>query len=351
VRSARIIGAGLIGTSIGLALRRSGRWAVDFEDIDPSRVETARAMCVTDAAPGDVAVVIVAVPPRATADVCAAALERFPGAVVTDVCSVKSDLLQHLGGRGVPLDRFVGGHPMGGREVSGPESGRADLLDDRVWVLTPTGETSSAALDAVRDLITDCRALPLQMDADAHDAAVAVTSHVPQVLASALAALLLDLAPDQVRVSGQGLRDMTRLAGSDPLLWSQILSANAGPVHAALEQLTGRLQGLTTALAGGDGPAASAALIGAGREGRERIPGKHGGASSDYDVVPVLIADEPGQLAAVFVAAGAAGFNLEDVRIDHVLGRPSGLVEVAVRPGLGVALAAALRERGFDVRV
>lgn len=350
MRTARIIGAGLIGTSIGLALRRSGRWSIDFEDIDPSRLETARAMCAGESASGDVAVAIVAVPPRATADVCAAALARFPAAVVTDVCSVKSDLLHQLEGRGVPLDRFVGGHPMGGREVSGPESARADLLDDRVWVLTPAGSTTSGALDAVRDLVVDCRALPLQMDAEAHDAAVAVTSHVPQVLASTLAALLLDLAPDQVRVSGQGLRDMTRLAGSDPVLWSQILTANAGPVRAALQQLTGRLEGLTAALADGAGQTASAALIGAGREGRDRIPGKHGGASSDYDVVPVLVADEPGQLAAVFVAAGDAGFNLEDVRIDHVLGRPSGLVEVAVRPGLGAALATALRERGFDVR-
>jgi prephenate dehydrogenase len=218
-------------------------------------------------------------------------------------------------------------------------------------VLTPAPDTSGAALDIVQGLVTDCRALPLQMDAGAHDAAVAVTSHVPQVLASTLAALLLDLAPDQVRVSGQGLRDMTRLAGSDPALWSQILSANAGPVRAALEDFTGRLQALASALADGDGPMAAAALVGAGREGRDRIPGKHGGASSDYDVVPVLIADEPGQLAEVFVAAGAAGFNLEDVRIDHVFGRPSGLVEVAVRPGLGAALAAALRERGFDVRV
>lgn len=350
MKSALVIGAGLIGTSIGLALRRSGRWSVGFEDVDAGHAALARGLCESPASMDRPDVVLVAVPPRETAEVCAGALRRFPDAVVTDVCSVKSALLDDLTARGIPLRRFVGGHPMGGREVSGPESARADLLDDRVWVLAAADATDLGSIDCVRGLVADCRAVAVEMDAASHDAAVAITSHVPQVLASTLASLLLDLEPEQVRVSAQGLRDMTRLAGSDPALWAQILTLNADPVRTALNELTERLHALSDALSRIDGPEASAELIVAGREGRERIPGKHGGQSSEYDIVPVLIADEPGQLAAVFVAAGEAGFNLEDVRIDHVLGRPSGLVEVAVRPGLGAALIAALKGRGFDVR-
>lgn len=361
---AHIIGAGLIGTSIGLSLARAGGWVVSFEDVDADRVAVASTMCTSaasvepqqltvDSSGLPVDLVIVAVPPGVTAATCARALAEHPRAVVTDVCSVKAGPIGQLRALGASTARFVGGHPMGGREVSGPQGARADLLDDRAWVLTPTPDTAPAALALVQRVVRDCRAAAVVMDADEHDAAVAVTSHVPQVLSSALAELLLDLAPKQVQVSGQGLRDMTRIAGSDPALWSQILTANAGPVAEALREVADRIDGLAAALArpeSDDAASAAATLIERGRDGRERIPGKHGGQSADFDVVPVLIADEPGQLAQVFVAAGDAGFNLEDVRIDHVLGRPSGLVEVSVRSGLGPALTEALTARGFDVR-
>ena len=161
----------------------------------------------------------------------------------------------------------------------------------------------------------------------------------------------------EVEVSGQGLRDVTRIAGSDPSLWREILAANAGPVADVLSGVADDLDRVVAALrsiADGTDSDASGVVEDAlrrGRTGRSRVPGKHGATPADYATVPVQVADAPGELARLFTAAGEAGINLEDVRIEHVLGRPSGLVELAVRPENGARLAESLRDRGFDVRV
>ena len=167
----------------------------------------------------------------------------------------------------------------------------------------------------------------------------------------------MDGAAD-TRLSGQGLRDMTRIAASDPALWTQILTANAGPVADVLAPLGADLEALVTALreVAADGPESGPAadsinlVLRRGNEGRERIPGKHGATAVPTSALVVAVADQPGELARLFALAGEVGVNLEDVRIDHALGRPTGLVELTVAVTSAAELVTALRQRGWDVR-
>ena len=251
------------------------------------------------------------------------------------------------------LHRFVGGHPMAGREVAGPAGALPDLFRDRVWVLTPSGATDPERVEQVLEIIAALGAVPVELSAGEHDEAVALTSHTPQVLASLLAGRLLDADPDHVMVSGQGLRDSVRIAGSDPDLWAEILSANAGPVVGELRAIADGLQQLAERLDAGGERARAAAydVVANGRRGVARLPGKHGAAATArYRTLRVAVPDEPGALAALFSVAATAGVNLEDVRIEHALGRPTGLVELTVAQGLGDLLARTLVAGGWSLR-
>lgn len=344
-----IVGTGLLGTSIGQSLRRAGV-EVLLEDIDPSSAWTAAQMGAGTplAEDDDPRTVVVAVPPRHAGRVIAEAAARFPRATITDVTSVKARVLDEARAAGADMTRVVGGHPMAGREVAGAISARVDLFDDRFWIITPTVETGEDALMQVHRLITACGAYAIEMDPIEHDRAVALVSHTPQLVSSVLAAQLLDAKEEHVRVAGQGLRDMTRVAGSDPGLWVDILGANPEPVADALRQL---IAGLEDALVRVESGAGIDTVLEQGRAGRSRVPGKHGAAPEAYAVIAVMIADRPGELARLFTAAADADVSIEDVAIEHVLGRPSGLVELAVHPDASAVLRRALAEGGFDVRV
>ena len=343
-----VVGSGLLGASIGLALRRAGV-QVWLDDVDPDAVAEAVGRGAgepwrPDA--GDPRLVVVAVPPAAAGAAMARA-GAFPDATVTDVTSVKAEPLAAAVAAGADPGRLVGGHPMAGRETSGAAAARHDLFDDRVWVISPLAESDPERVETVRDLVVTCGAVPVVMAPEEHDRAVALTSHAPQLLSSLLAARLLDVDPEAVAVSGQGLRDMTRIAASDPALWRSILDANADSVADVLEAFAQDLDGVIARLRRHDDVADA---LTRGVEGRLRIPGKHGAAATAYDVVTAIVRDEPGQLASLFVAAGELGVNLEDVRIDHVLGRPSGLIELSVRPEVSARLREGLVSMGFDVR-
>jgi prephenate dehydrogenase len=356
--SVLVIGTGLIGTSVALALRRAG---VDvlLSDVDPAQLAVARdAGAGRELAEGDVpAVVLVAVPPRRAAAVLAAASDRWPDATLTDVTSVKDRVISEAVRAGADKVRLVGGHPMAGREVSGAAGARADLLDDRLWVVTPLDTSGIDHVRRVHRLVAACGALPVEMGLAEHDAAVALVSHTPQVLSSILAGQLVESDLDHVRIAGQGLRDMTRIAASNVAMWSDILAANAGPVADVLDGVIEDLQRTVAALRwleqqdGADrGAEAVEGVLSAGVEGQSRIPGKHGAAPSAYREISVIVADRPGELARLFVAVGDARVNLEDIRIEHVFGRPSGLVALFVRPEAGERLIEALAASGFDLR-
>lgn len=346
-----IVGTGLIGTSIGLSLRRAGV-EVLLDDVIPGQAIVARELGAGSVlSPDDrPSIVVVSVPPRHAAATIARVSREFPDAVITDVTSVKGAVLHEAIALGAEPARLVGGHPMAGREVSGATAARVDLLDDRLWILTP-GEASAESLSAVTDLVGACGALPVYMTPVEHDRAVALVSHAPQVLSSVLAGELVDADEAYVRVAGQGLRDMTRIAASDDQLWTDILSTNAGPVADVLDSIIARLTAARASLqSDGLGGEPITEVLRSGATGQRRIPGKHGGAAASYESVAVMLADAPGELARLFAAAGDEGINTEDVRIEHILGRPSGLVEVFVSPDRGEALRTALRARGFDVR-
>ena len=343
-----VVGSGLLGASIGLALRRAGV-QVWLDDVDADAVAEAVERGAGETwqpGAGEPRLVVVAVPPAAAGAAMAKA-GAFADATVTDVTSVKAEPLAAARAAGADPARLVGGHPMAGRETSGAAAARHDLFDDRVWVISPLPESDPGRVEAVRDLVVTCGAVPVVMAPEDHDRAVALTSHAPQLLSSLLAARLLDADPEAVAVSGQGLRDMTRIAGSDPGLWQAILDSNAESVADVLEAYAQDLDAVIARLRRRDDVADALAR---GVEGRLRIPGKHGAAATAYDLVPVIIKDEPGELARVFLAAGDLDVNLEDVRIDHVLGKPSGLVELSVRPEATGRLVEGLRSLGFDVR-
>ncbi|MFL6100728.1 MAG: prephenate dehydrogenase [Actinomycetales bacterium] len=358
----RVVGAGLLGTSLGLALRQQG---VDVELSDPSPTALALAADLgagrpaSPAAPGGAALVVVAAPPDVVAEVVAAELAAAPDAVVTDLASVKAGPLKALQDKGIELSRYVGSHPMAGRERSGAVAARADLFAGRPWVVCAHPASSAAALAAVRSLAVTVGALPTELDADAHDGAVALVSHVPQVLASLAAARLSRASEGALALSGQGLRDVTRIAASDPALWTQILGANAAAVgdvlravRADLDRVVEALEALAAETAetpARGARAAVAGLVAQGNAGERRIPGKHGAPHTSYAVVPVLVPDRPGELARLLHDVGAAGVNLEDLRLEHSQGQPVGVAEVLVVPAAAPTLVSALQERGWTV--
>ncbi|WP_062647156.1 prephenate dehydrogenase [Streptomyces maremycinicus] len=360
MRTALVIGTGLIGTSAALALAQRGV-VVHLTDHDPGQARTAAALGAgTDAEPeGPVDLAIVAAPPAHVAGVLADAMRRGVARGYLDVASVKGGPRRELEALGLDLSAYIGSHPMSGREKSGPLAATGDLFEGRPWVLTPTRDTDTEVLNLALELVSHCRAVPVVMDADAHDRAVALVSHMPHLVSSMVAARLEHAEEAAVRLCGQGIRDVTRIAASDPGMWIDILSANPGPVADLLTDVAADLEETVRSLrslqssddvkrrAGADGVQD---VLRRGNAGQVRVPGKHGAAPRAYEVVAVLIDDQPGQLARIFADAGQAGVNIEDVRIEHATGQQAGLVQLMVEPKSAVVLSSALRERGWAIR-
>ena len=351
----RIVGTGLIGTSLGIALSRAG-YAVVLTDPSPTATALARDLgagavaSVDDPAPD---VVVVAAPPDVAGQVVAQELGRWPSAVVTDVDSVKVAVLDQVRSLGGDLTRYVGSHPMAGRERSGAVAARGDLFDGRAWVVVPGDDSSPFAVETVRALAAAAGGTVSVMSPPDHDAAVAAVSHVPQLASSLVAGRLRELSDPAVALAGQGIRDVTRIAASDPQLWTQILAGNAGAVRAVLAEVHSELGEVIAALdtlTDGNGVGARevlARVVSRGNAGHARIPGKHGAAPTAYATVVVLVPDEPGELARLLHDVGDAGVNLEDLHLEHGLGQPFGLAEVSVLPAVAERLADELTSRGW----
>ncbi len=356
----RILGTGLIGTSVGLALSRQG-YDVTLWDPSPTAMGLARdlgagrlATAADDALGAEPEMVVVAAPPDVAGAVVAESLTRWPRAVVTDVASVKSAVLETVRASGADLFRYVGSHPMAGRERSGAVAARLDLFDGRAWVVVPHDGADPAAVALVARLASDAgAAVVTHMSAQAHDDAVAAVSHLPQLASSLVAAQLRGMSQQAVEIAGQGLRDVTRIAASEPGLWTQILAGNAASVRDVLVRLQGDLARVVEALdqvASGHSNGALEVLartISNGNAGHALIPGKHGAVPTAYGIVSVVVPDTPGNLARLLVDVGDIGVNLEDLRLDHGLGQPFGIAEVAVIPSAVESLAAELVRRGW----
>jgi prephenate dehydrogenase len=373
-----VFGTGLIGTSVALALRAKGA-EVWLSDRDEATAQLAADLGAGTVVPdlrdakGIADIAVLAMPPAAVAAALALGQEHGVADVYTDVASVKGLPVQQARELGCDLSSYVPGHPLAGRERHGPAAARADLFLGRTWALCPLPETSPAAVEAVTALVLACGADLVITDPETHDQWVALVSHVPHLVAAAMAARLAPsvVPADALRLAGQGLRDVTRIAAGDSTLWTQILSANAGPVAEVLGAVAVDLSAAADALrvsaappaCEGDlprphGPGVSAETPGAdvtdllerGQAGVARIPGKHGGQPRNFTVVQVVIPDQPGELARLFNAAGAAGVNIEDVRIEHSPGLPVGVAELSVRPEQAAALLDAMEAGGWPVR-
>ena len=348
-----IVGTGLVGTSLGLALSAADR-DVRLLDLDPDALATAVSLGAGSDEPSErVGCVVVAVPPVQVAPAVSAALAEHPEAVVTDVSSVKSAPLAQIRAAvdADAITRYVGGHPMAGSEQSGPAAASGELFRGRAWAVTPHPTSSPAAIRTVTELAAATGAGVVTLSPEEHDLAVARVSHLPHLL-SVLAAARLDDAPaDHLALTGQGLRDVTRVAAGDPAMWGQILNANATVVRGLLEGVRDDVDRLLAGLAGDSGdPGEVDAVLRRGLDGTRRIPAKHGGPAPAEAIVVVAVPDRPGELARLFADAGQSGVNVEDLRIDHDPGRPVGLVELVVRAGAADTLGDALVARGWPVQ-
>lgn len=356
-----VVGCGLLGTSVGLALQGSELSDVTVWDRDAEAVRiavTRGAGRVWDRAER-ARIAVVAVPPAATAEVLAELHQLNIAQTYTHVCSVQSHVQAEVEMLLADASRVVGGHPLAGREVGGAASGVLDLFVGRTWAVCPGRLSDSTAVAEVRHLAQACGAVPFEVEAEDHDAAVALLSHLPQVAATALAGLLTDQAERSVReLSGPGLADTTRLAAGSPALWAEVLEANAAHVAPQVHALAGALQALARVLdqlADRDDPSLGRAELQAkleqfllrGNAGRRLVPVKRGEVAGAFAGVRVELSDEPGQLAQLLLAAGEAGINVEDLRLEHVPGRPRGVAELLVTPGVEQSLARALGEQGW----
>lgn len=348
----RVVGAGLLGASIGLGLRAQGLDVV-LADVSPTNLSLAIDYGAGRAAgpDDDPALVVVCVPPDLVSRVVQAELAEHPRAIVTDVASVKGVPLAELSAGGAELSRYVGSHPLAGRERGGAISARADLFVGRPWVVCPRPGLARAEISTVEAMILDLGATPIDMETSAHDRAVALVSHAPQLISSLMAKRLVSAADSALAITGQGLRDVTRIAASQPELWVQILGANADAVADVLREVRADLDRVIRTLSDPAAPGARRALaeeLADGNAGVSRLPGKHG-QDRRYAKLVVMVDDRPGQLGRLFGELGEIGVNIEDFRMEHSPEAQFGLAEISVLPEAEQRAVEDLTERGWRI--
>lgn len=339
----RIVGSGLIGTSIGLALAHKGV-GVTMIDLDERAKKLAEDLIKSPSAlPVDL--VLFATPISALKSLLDAEYHLNPESAFIDIASVKTKVKVEVLASSLPLRRFLPTHPMAGREVGGPESARADLFQGRPWVIDAEGVDGDVVVIA-SELIDLLGGHLISLGSEEHDRAVALVSHLPQLVSSLLAKQLLGGEEGWMELAGAGVRDTTRIAGSDAKLWREIITANRDALTPLLRTLQSDLADLIASL---EDESAVAALIEEGQKGRGRIPGKHGGKAREYTYLPIVIEDKPGQLAALFDECAKADVNVEDLAIEHSPGQFTGLITLALSQSDAVKLSEHLTSQGWSV--
>jgi len=353
-----VLGTGLIGTSVAMAAARAGCRVTGW-DIDPDTVAHAAARSGLEPRPRledavvDADIVVVATPIAAVAATVTAALLAAPGAIVTDAASVKghlvTDVLAVMGDDVQATVRYVPGHPMGGSERSGPEHASASVLDGIVWVVTPHPDTDAAHTEALESWIERLGARPVRLTPERHDRLVAMVSHLPQVASTSLMGLAAKEEADEPEIlllAAGGFRDLTRLAASQPALWSEILVANRDQVASAIELFAARLLALRDAIARGD-TAEVESLFERSKRARLGLATKPT-VRSGVAVWQVEIPDEPGALARITAVLGAGKVNIEDLQIVHSPEGGRGTVHLTVAASSAGSCADVLAGGGYD---
>ncbi len=337
-----IVGTGLIGGSIGLALRARG-WHVTGRDEDRSRAERALSLGALDVigADPDAEVTFVATPVSSVAEVARSLVS--PLGIVTDVGSVKGPIVA-----GVDHPRFVGGHPMAGSEQEGVDGADRDLFEGATWVLTPTESTDPEAYARLQTIVSSLGADVVAIAPDRHDALVAVVSHVPHLTAAALMTLAAAGAEEHtalLRLAAGGFRDMTRIAAGHPGIWPDICTENRDAIVGVLDGLLGTLGGLREVVAAGDRGALLQTLERA-RHARVNLPTRAARAE-DLVEVRVPIPDRPGTLAELTTLAGDLGVNIEDLEIAHSAEGERGVLLLVIDSRSSDLLRGAFLARGY----
>ena len=340
----RIVGSGLIGTSIGLGLVQRGI-AVETVDSDSLAQSLAKDL-IGGVVVVDPELVIFALPTSGLSHVIQAEIAINPHSTFMDVGSVKNEVVHQVETIAGLSTRFLPTHPMAGREIGGAGSARADLFQGRSWILTPEADCSPESKNLVLELISLLGATPIELSAQDHDAAVARISHLPQIAASLVAKQLIGTPTEWMELAGQGLRDTTRIAGSDEKLWKDIIHSNRAEISELLISLQNDLTQMIESL---DDPVKIAELIAAGRDGKAMIPGKHGGKAREYSFLPIVIDDKPGQLGAIFNECAAMQVNVEDLNIEHSPGQLSALITLSLSAADAEKLSSHLSSIGWNV--
>jgi prephenate dehydrogenase len=354
---AAVLGLGLIGGSIGLAARQ--RLGCEVVGWGPNRPSVERALelgAVDRAAPtveeacAGAEIVFCAAPVSALPELAAQALAASGAeTVVTDAGSTKRELVEALGEDG----RFIGGHPLAGAETAGVDNARADLFEGARWYLTPTEQASGILYDRLQRTIAGLGARPQAIDPEAHDRLMATVSHLPHVLANVLATqAAAELTHDSQRLpeAGPSFRDATRVAGSNPAIWSDIFTSNRDAVVAAIDDAVARLREARELIASGESHAVATWHAGAGAERRRLSEAERpGGALHELRIV---VANQPGTVAALTLALGDAGVNIEDMALHPAADMKSGAISIWVAGEEPAERAAALvRELGHSATV
>src|SRR3954465_919227 len=350
-----VIGTGLMGASVALAARRRGDETVGW-DVDPAALTTAVERGAVEAAPSlEEAVrgadLVVVASPIAQLPATVAAVLAAPGdATVTDVGSTKSSVVASAAGS----PRFVGGPPICGSETRGAENASAGLFEGATWFLTPVAQTDPTRHRQVHTFVTALGATPVAIDAAAHDRLVALTSHVPHVLANIVAnqtgASRVE-GHEPLTHAGGSLRDMTRIAGANPRIWVDIFLDNAERIRGELAEHRRRIEQVEQALAQGDA-GFLARWIGEASTNRRRMLEREYPDPGSLQRLRVHISDRPGVLAAITQALGAERINIEDFELHHMSPERGGTLQVLVG-GEGEAQRAAdlLERQGYSVVV
>lgn len=356
-----IVGTGLVGASIGLALAKvDDVETVVGYDVDAEQLQVAMARGAVTETAGSAAevaagadVAVLAVPVSAVATVAAQVGPALaPGAILTDVASVKSrivDALQSATPEGVHV---IGGHPMAGSAESGAAHASADLFVGATYLLTPTTHTDPGAYQRLHGLVARLGARVLAVSPDRHDMLVAVVSHLPQLAATTLMNLAAERARDEhaglLLLAAGGFRDATRVAASNPELWLEICAENRDALVAVLDDYRERIGLLRAVLASDDDKGLRRALRDA-QTARQSLPGKETVAGVLVEL-QMPVADRPGILAEVLTTVGGAGVNIEDLRIDHAPEGGRGTLRLAISgPDNARRARAALERLGYEV--
>jgi prephenate dehydrogenase len=341
-RRAAVVGTGLIGGSIGLALRKQG-WHVTGRDRDDRRSAQALEQGAVDAVGDDpeAEVTFVCVPVSSIAEEARAALAA--GGVVTDVGGVKGPVVA-----AVDHPRFVGGHPMAGSEQEGMDGADPSLFEGATWVLTPIVSTDAEAYTLVRSIVTSLGADVVALAPERHDELVATVSHVPHLAAATLMALAAQDGSDtgpMLRLAAGGFRDMTRIAAGHPGIWPDICAENRDAIVEALDRLVSALSAMRDLVVLGDRPGLLEALERA-RSARVNLPAR---VAKDTALVEmrVPVPDRPGVLAEITTLLGELDVNIEDLEIAHSVEGERGVLVLVVQEAAADVTRAALLSRGF----